>query len=52
MSFELSTGELARMSNLEGNTALASAVTLQVISNIQPFGAQQDAAAAPSGGPS
>ncbi|KAJ2519534.1 Replication factor A protein 1 [Coemansia sp. RSA 2049] len=52
MSFELSTGELARMSNLEGNAALTSAVTLQVVSNIQPLAAQQANAAAPSGGPS
>ncbi|KAJ2557341.1 Replication factor A protein 1 [Coemansia sp. RSA 1933] len=44
MSFELSTGEVARMSNLEGNSQLSSPVTLQVISNIQPFGNQSAAA--------
>ncbi|KAJ1792246.1 Replication factor A protein 1 [Coemansia sp. RSA 2399] len=49
MQFELSTGEVARMINLEGNSQLTSPVTLQVISNIQPFGNQNNAA---PGGPS
>ncbi|KAJ1664204.1 Replication factor A protein 1 [Coemansia sp. RSA 1813] len=50
MSFDLTTGEIARMSILESNTQLTSPVTFQVISNIQPFGNQTNAA--PGGGPS
>ncbi|KAJ1809120.1 Replication factor A protein 1 [Coemansia sp. RSA 2599] len=40
MSFDLSTGEIARLNNIEGNCPISQPLVLQVISNIQPFGNQ------------
>ncbi|KAI9504883.1 Replication factor A protein 1 [Coemansia spiralis] len=38
--YQLSNGEIARMNSAEGNMAITTPVTLQVVSNIQPFGNQ------------
>lgn len=38
MPVQLSSGEILRLNNTEGSTTITSPLTVQVISNIQPFG--------------
>ncbi|KAJ1894038.1 hypothetical protein LPJ66_005410, partial [Kickxella alabastrina] len=40
MSYQLSTGEIARLNSDEANTPITEPIVLQVVSNIQPFGNQ------------
>ncbi|KAJ2424737.1 hypothetical protein GGF47_002777, partial [Coemansia sp. RSA 2524] len=37
---ELSTGEISRIKTLENGTQVSTPLTIQIISNIQPFGNQ------------
>ncbi|KAJ2392105.1 hypothetical protein GGI05_002757, partial [Coemansia sp. RSA 2603] len=41
MSYNLSTGEIARFNEMEGSTPITQPLVLQVVSNIQPFGNQE-----------